>query len=142
MREINQAGLDLIKNWEKRRLIAYQDVGGVWTVGWGAVGPDIVKGTVWSPDEADQRLQQDLQKFYQLDHYISEQVNDNQYSALICLAYNVGLTAVKLSNTLKLVNDGDSPDKEWMGFNKVNGVVVQGLVNRRKAELELYHAIS
>jgi lysozyme len=141
MRSINEAGLQLIKDFEKRRLVAYQDIGGIWTCGWGSTGPDIVKGTTWSPDEADQRLANDLQKFYELDHFVSEQVNDNQYSALICLAYNVGLTAVKNSRTLKCVNGGASPDQEWLGFDKVNGQVVQGLINRRKAELELYHKL-
>jgi lysozyme len=145
MRQINSAGLQLIKNYEKCVLNAYQDQGGIWTVGYGSssyMHPEIVKGLTITRDQAELYLQKDLEKFYQLDHYISEEVNDNQYSALICLAYNVGLAAVKLSQTLKLINEGLSPDKEWMGFNKVNGVVSNGLINRRKAELELYHELS
>lgn len=141
MREINQAGLNLIKSFERCCLVAYQDQGGIWTIGYGHTDPIINDGMTITQDEAESLLKQDLQKFYHLDDFIAELVNDNQYSALICLAFNVGLRAVKLSQTLKLINAGDNPDKEWMGFNKVNGVVSQGLINRRKAELKLYHTL-
>ncbi len=144
MREINSAGLTLLKYCEGCKLNSYQDQAGVWTVGYGSTAinhPEIVKGLCITPEQAESYLRRDLEKFYQLDHYCSENVNDNQYSALICLVYNVGLRAVKLSNTLKLVNAGDNPDKEWMGFAKINGQISKGLLNRRKAELELYHKI-
>lgn len=141
MREINQAGLSLLKSFEKCKLDAYQDQGGIWTIGWGHVDPTVCQGMIYTQDQADQQLINDLAKFYVLDHYISEQVNDNQYSALICLAFNVGLRAVRMSQTLKLINEGQNPDKEWMGFCKVNSQVSKGLLNRRKAELDLYHTL-
>lgn len=145
MRRINAAGLQLIKNFEKCVLTSYQDQGGIWTVGYGStpfLHPEICKGLTITREQAEMYLQKDLETFYQIDHYISEIVNENQYSALICLCYNVGLRAVKLSQTLKLINEGQNPDKEWMGFNKVNGVVSNGLIARRKAELELFHELS
>jgi lysozyme len=145
MRQINKKSLDLLKTLEGRRLVSYQDQGGVWTCGYGSTGDDVTKNTVWSPQEAEDRLMKDLQKFETIDHFISEQVNDNQFGALVLLCYNVGLASVKLSQTLKLVNQGKNPDKEWMGFNKIreNGVLVEskGLTNRRKAELQLYHSL-
>jgi lysozyme len=142
LRKINQAGLTLLKKWEDCRTMPYRDIGGVLTVGFGHTGSDIEEGVPWTQAACDEALQIDLQEFYALNEYCSDIVNDNQYSALICLAYNVGLTAVKNSITLKLVNVGKSPDQEWLGFDKVNGQVIQGLINRRKAELELYHAIN
>jgi lysozyme len=145
MREINQKGLDLLKQLEGCKLTSYQDQGGLWTIGYGSTPlnhPEIVKGLTINLEQAEMYLKKDLEKFYQLDHYLSEQVNENQYSALICLTYNVGLAAVKLSQTLKLINEGLPPDKEWMGFNKVNGVTNNGLINRRGAELCLYHELS
>lgn len=141
MRIINTEGLNLLKKFEGCAPVPYKDIGGVLTVGYGHTGSDVVEGVVWTQAAIDNTLEKDLEKFYQIDHYVSEQVNDNQYSALVCLAFNVGLKAVKLSQTLKLVNSGESPDKEWLGFCKVNGVTSQGLLNRRKAELELYHAL-
>ncbi len=145
MREINAAGLKLLQSFERCELSAYQDSGGIWTIGWGHTGPEVVQGMSMTQIQADLQLKKDLEKFYQLDHYLTEQVNDNQYSALICLAYNIGLMRLKLSNTLKCVNEQLSPDKEWMGFDevKINGVLTKsaGLARRRAAELTLYHSL-
>lgn len=145
MRQINAAGRALLKSFEKCVLTAYQDQGGIYTIGWGhANSPTfpVTEGMTITQAQADALLEKDLETFYVLDHYLTEQCNDNQYSALICLAYNVGLRAVRLSNTLKLVNEGLPPDKEWLGFNLVNGQPSAGLTRRREAELELYHSLS
>jgi lysozyme len=142
MRRINAAGLALLKSFEKCVLTAYADEGGVMTIGWGHTGPEVCEGMVYTEAQADAQLEKDLETFYVLDHYLTEQCNDNQYSAFICLAFNVGLRAVRLSNTLKLVNEGLPPDKEWLGFNLVNGQPSAGLTRRREAELELYHSLS
>jgi len=140
--EINEKGLALIKLYEGRRLQAYQDQKGIWTIGYGHTGPEVQKGLIWGPVEAEQNLMNDLKiKAYPLWDFVTEQVNENQWSALCSLCFNVGLTAVKNSRTLKLVNDGQDPTVEWLGFSHINGVPNAGLLNRRKAELELYHEI-
>lgn len=141
MRRINKAGLELLKKFEGCKLTAYQDGGGIWTIGYGHTGPDVFPNGHITQERAEELLQEDLEKFYHLDDYLSEQVNENQYSALICLTYNIGLRAVKLSKVLKCVNEGINPTKEWMQWNHINGKVVDGLTRRRKAELELYNAI-
>ena len=52
---------NLAKRSEGCRLTAYWDAfGKVWTVGWGATGPDVREGTVWSQQHADSRLLQRL----------------------------------------------------------------------------------
>lgn len=141
MRKINKRGLDLIKSFEKCKLNAYLDIGGIPTVGWGHTGPEVVIGTVFNQQQADAQLQTDLEKFYQLDHYLSEDVNENQYSALVCLAYNIGLKALKTSTLIKKINNKEKPDKEWLQWSHVNGKVVDGLTRRRKAELELFNTL-
>ena len=141
MRKINDRGLTLLKDFEKCRLQSYQDSGGVWTVGWGHTGPEVTQGMTYTQQQADAQLQKDLEKFYFLDHYLSEIVNENQYSALVCLAYNIGLSAIRTSTLLKKINNGDNPSKEWLQWNHVHGKVVDGLTRRRQAELDLYHAL-
>lgn len=141
MRKINQKGLDLLKSFEGRKLVAYQDQGGVWTVGYGHTGPEVIKGMVISADDAISLLETDLERFYHLDDYLTEQVNDNQYSALICLAFNIGLRALKMSSLLRCVNNNESVDKEWLKWCHVNGIVSQGLLRRREAELKLYDTL-
>lgn len=142
MREINSDGLALLKSFESCRLNAYQDQGGIWTVGWGHTGPEVVQGMVVTQLQADLMLQKDLERFYHLDDYLSEQINENQYSALVCLAYNIGLRALKTSQVIKLINLGQDPTDEWMQWNHVDGQVNQGLRRRRAAELELYHELA
>ena len=141
MRKINNAGLELLKSFEQCRLNAYQDSGGIWTVGWGHTGPEVVGGMTLNQLQADLIFEKDLEKFYHLDEYLSEQVNENQYSALVCLVFNIGLRALKLSQVMKKVNAGENPSKEWMGWNHVNGIPNIGLTRRRSAELELYNEI-
>jgi len=72
MRKINDRGLTLLKDFEKCRLQSYQDSGGVWTVGWGHTGPEVTQGMTYTQQQADAQLQKDLEKFYFLDHYLSE----------------------------------------------------------------------
>lgn len=141
MRRINKAGLDLLKSFEGCKLNAYLDVGGIPTIGWGHTGPEVVIGMTMTQSQADGTLEKDLEKYYVLDHYLEEEVNENQYSALVVLAYNIGLRAVRTSTLLKKINNGDDPSKEWLRWNKVNGKEVAGLTRRRKAELELYRAV-
>ena len=141
MREINAAGLALLKSFESCRLNSYQDQRGIWTIGWGHVDSTVVQGMTLTQDQADAYLKKDLEKFYQLDHYISEQVNDNQYSALICLAYNIGLSAIKTSGVVRAVNDHEDPSDKWLEWDHVNGVVSDGLRRRRAAELKLYRTL-
>lgn len=141
MRVINKKGLNLIKKWEGCAVRAYPDLKGIPTIGYGHTGPEVHLGLVWNQIQIEAALISDLEKFYKLEDHISDLVNDNQFSALICLTYNEGLNAVLKSKTLKLVNSGQKPDIEWLDFNKVNGVINKGLTNRRKAELVLYHEI-
>lgn len=141
MRKINQKGLALIKHYEGCKLTAYQDVGGIWTIGFGHTGSDVWPNGSITKDRANELLEEDIEKFYKLDEHISEVVNDNQYSALLCLAYNIGLSALLKSTLLKLVNVGESPDGEWTKWSHVNGKIINGLLARRVAELELYHEI-
>lgn len=49
--------IELLKFEEGLKLEAYQDTVGVWTVGYGDTGPDVVKGLKISKEEADARLE-------------------------------------------------------------------------------------
>jgi lysozyme len=142
---INQAGIELIKAWEGCKLKAYKDVAGVWTVGYGLtsragfieVGPD----TVLTQDEADWYLEQVVDKFASdIRPMIAGQINENQFAAFVSLAYNIGVGAFKRSSALKHFNAGRIelvPDAMRM-WKKAGGKTVQGLINRREAEVSLF----
>ena len=135
-----------IKRHEGCKLEAYPDPGtggDPWTIGYGATGPDIHPGVVWSQEQADTDLSNRLHTLGdRIDAVVHVEINDNQKAALCSFAYNVGMGNLKNSTLLKKLNEGDYDGaadqfKEW---NKAAGHVLQGLVTRRQAESELFLA--
>lgn len=71
-------------------------------------------------------------------------LNDNQYGALVSWGFNVGGGNVRKSDLVKRMNAGENvarvADDELPQYNKANGKVSNGLVRRRKAEVDLFNA--
>ena len=142
---VNQATIDLIKRWEGCKLKAYKDVAGVWTVGYGLtsragfieVGPE----TTLTQDEADWYLEQVVNDFAsKIAPMITAPINENQFGAFASLAYNIGVGGFGKSSALRRFNAGqimEVPAAMRM-WKKAGGKVVQGLVNRREAEIKLF----
>jgi lysozyme len=63
MGQFIDAGLNLLKQLEGRRLNAYQDQAGIWTIGYGHTGPEVNAGLVWSQAQADATLQAGVTRF-------------------------------------------------------------------------------
>lgn len=143
---LNQAGIDLIKEFEGLNLTAYPDPasgGEPWTIGYGSTGPGIIPGVVWTQEQADERLTSDLtDTANQISKAIRVNLNDNQFSAIVSLAYNVGVGAVVGSTLLVLVNNGhnDLASSEFPKWDHAGGQVMQGLLNRRLAEQVLFNS--
>lgn len=142
-RNVNAEGLKLIKQWEGLKLTAYKDGGGVWTIGYGhtsAAGAPVVKqGMKISNEEAEKILRDDLDKFEaDVVRLVKVPLNDNQFAALVSFHFNTG--ALGKSTLLKKLNKGDykSVPSELMKWVNDNGKRVQGLVNRRSAEVGLW----
>jgi len=135
-----------IKRHEGCKLEAYPDPGtggDPWTVGYGATGPDIHEGTVWTQEEADSDLAKRLNTLGErVDSVVKVEINDNQKAALCSFAYNVGMGNLKSSTLLRLLNEGnyDGAAEQFKEWNKAAGHVLQGLVTRRQAEAELFLA--
>lgn len=140
--KLNEEGLNLIRSFEGLRLKAYLDIVGVPTIGYGETGPDIKLGLVWTREQAEQSFSKLVNEFaHQLKKSIFvDDLTDNQFSALVSLAYNVGLGAVKKSTLLALVNlrDYKGAAEQFLRWNKAAGKVVAGLTRRRQAEKELF----
>jgi lysozyme len=137
----NQKGLDLIKSFEGLRLHSYQDSVGIWTIGYGSTGADIIAGMTWTEAQADARMAQDLAKFEQgVSEALTVTVTENQFAAMVALAYNVGLGNFKSSTLLKKVNAQDFAEaaKQFLRWNKAGGKVLAGLTRRREAEKALF----
>lgn len=143
---INQAGLDLIKEFEGYRAEAYRDSVGVWTIGYGTtgragVGIDPAAGMVITPEEAEYYLQKGVDKFAaSISPAITAPINENQFGAYVSLAYNVGPAAFKRSSSLRHFNAGNisGAAQNILLWNKAGGKVMRGLVRRREAEKALF----
>lgn len=82
MPQINQAGLELIKNFESCRLEAYDDGTGTWTIGWGHT--PATPGEVWTQEQADAQLEWDLSEYEQcVNEMVFHSINPNQFAALV-----------------------------------------------------------
>lgn len=142
MLTINAAGLDIIKQCEGCRLDAYQDVGGVWTIGFGHTGNDVSEGMTITQEQADAFLQNDL---VDTENAVSDVVTypgltDNQFSALVSLVYNIGIGNFERSTLLSLLNGGypKMAATHILLWNKVNGQESDGLMHRRRLEYNLF----
>jgi lysozyme len=156
MATFNQAGFDLLKKWEGCNLQAYDDangqavkpgqhVYGTLTIGYGHTGPDVVPGLAWTQAQADQALQNDVAAIAeQISPLIHVPLADNQFSALLSLAFNIGVHAFTESSALSAINHGDLSGvpaliKEWnKTAAKGRHVMSRGLENRREAEAALW----
>ncbi|OPB32179.1 lysozyme [Bartonella sp. AR 15-3] len=145
MRKISKEGLELVKQWEGLRLKAYQDVAGVWTIGYGhtakAGNPVVQDGMEITHVEAEVILRQDLGQFEQtVEQKVTQALTDEQFAALVSFCYNIGTKAFCDSTLLKKLNQGDyeAVPAELQKWVKAGGKRVQGLVNRRAAEAGLW----
>jgi lysozyme len=120
----------LIRVFEGVRLTAYQDTGGVWTIGFGHTGPDVVQGYTISMDTASALLQADaapLLKLVEAEPLVAA-------AAYVSFGYNCGY------HTLEQVLLGQS---ELLNFvHDRHGNVLPGLVSRRGLEAALIVSVA
>lgn len=141
---ISLAGLNLIKSFESCRQTAYQDAGGVWTVGYGHTGKDIGPGTFWTQQQCDTALAHDVEGtetvVTQLLGESVKNTSQEQFDALTCFAYNVGTEALKDSTLLRLYLAGDhyGAALQFPLWVHDGNQVLPGLVKRRIVEANLF----
>ena len=139
--EYSKQGLALTEGFESCRLTAYQDVKGIWTCGWGHVGPEVVEGLTWTQDQADSQLVLDLTKAeHAVNTLVTVPLTQGQYDALVDFCYNCGIGAFSGSTMLRLLNAGQFDDaaNEFQKWSHASGVVVAGLLRRRVAEEDVF----
>jgi len=139
---ISQACVDLVKQFEGCKLDSYQDVVGVWTIGYGHI-EGVTEGQTISQQEADLMLMSDLHdKAEKVDRLVTAGVTQNQFDALVSFAYNLGIGNLESSTLLKMINAGtaDAAGDQFLRWDKAGGVEIAGLLRRRQAEMELYNS--
>ncbi|EBX1353581.1 lysozyme [Salmonella enterica subsp. enterica serovar Okatie] len=138
--KVSDNGRAFIRAREGVKLAAYQDGGGVWTIGYGHTR-GVKQGQVINHEQADEFLDSDLR---QVESCISERVtvalNQNQFDALVSFVFNVGRQAFSDSTLLKKLNEGNyrAAADQFTRWVYDNDQFVQGLYNRRVAERDLF----
>lgn len=140
---VSQKGIDLIKSFEGLKLEAYPDPatgGAPWTVGYGTTS-GVRKGMVITKAQAESMLADDVQNFSRgVESLIRVSTTQEQFDAMVSLAYNIGLGAFSKSTLLRKHNDKcyTCAANQFPLWNKAAGKVMNGLIRRRAAERELY----
>lgn len=139
------ASISLVSAWEGYYGHVYKDSVGVSTICYGATAADGVDLTrIYTKAECQRMLGRDLPKYdAQIQHCISDKVYTalppNRHAALVSITYNIGGGAFCKSSIVKDLNAGrvQQACDDFLKYNRAGGRVLQGLVNRRRAERKL-----
>ena len=143
------SGISVLHFFESCRLKAYPDPGtggAPFTIGWGDTGPDVVPGLVITQDEADARFTRRLANEFEpgVLNLLTLMPEQAQFDGMVCIAYNIGLTAFKNSTLRKNFNAGDisGADAQFLAWVKAGGKVMLGLRRRRASEQALFRGMT
>lgn len=146
--KVSAAGRKAIAAHEGVRLKAYPDPatgGEPWTIGVGhtsAAGPPkVTKGMTITADECDEILSRDLATFEKaVLKVVTAPLTQNQFDALVSLAFNIGAGNLAKSTLVKKLNARDyrGAADQFTVWNKAAGKVMNGLVKRRAEERALF----
>jgi lysozyme len=149
MRPVPQLALDFISGAEDDKLTAYPDARGVWTIGRGHTGPEVVHGLTITEAQSRSYLVMDVTLAARrlatvVKDAAIQALTVHEYAALLSFVFNLGEKPEW--GIWKDLNGGNLADvpNQMMLFDKakVNGVatVVPGLIHRRMAEVALWKA--
>lgn len=137
----NQAGIGIIKMFEGCKLKCYDDAVGIPTIGYGHV----IKSSDGIGDEITQQeafdlLAEDIEQAEKtVNSYIHVNLNDNQFSALVCLVFNLGGQVLR-GSVGQYLNAGDyeAAADAFLKWVYAGKTILKGLVKRREKERELF----
>ena len=136
-------GIDFIKKHEGFRTKAYKCTSGKWTIGYGHT-LNVKSTDVITLDEAERFLRQDVEFAEKEVNRHNLKINQNQFEALVSIVFNRGLVNFARSTLLrKMKSNPNDPTirKEFERWIYAGGKVLNGLVRRRKEEVDLYFTI-
>lgn len=154
--KLSENGIELLKAIEQLRLRPYDDQTGreidAWvdgaTVGYG----HLISRREWSiykngvtEQQASNLFSDDLAPFERaVGESVSSALTQQQFDAAVILCFNIGIDAFSKSSVVKLLNNSsavtpyDSLEDAWKVWNKSQGRVNNGLINRRSSEWNIF----
>ncbi|MDP3298861.1 MAG: lysozyme [Phenylobacterium sp.] len=142
--QISRAAIDLIKRFEGYRAKSARLADGRWTIGYGHT-LTAREGAEVSERDAEALLLYDL---IAVAHLVNEityaPLTQNQFDALCCFAFNIGLDNFRRSAVLRRINEGQLLQAAcamelWRKADfEGERIVIDALVRRRAAEKTLF----
>lgn len=140
---LSAAGLISIAGYESFRSVAYQDSGGIYTVGYGTTA-GVKPGHTITPEQALKTLGLTVAEFEaEIKKCLGDDLElyQHEWDAFVSLAYNIGPGAFCKSSIVTKLHMKPRPD--YVGacesiklYVKAGGRVLPGLVKRRQQEYE------
>ena len=130
-----------LKEFEGLRLEAYEDAGGVLTIGYGHTGDDTSPGDRISEYWAGELLKRDVQTVEAQVAELEVAKTQGQMDALVSFVFNLGIGRLKSSTLLKVIRNGGSMrqiKREFMRWVHCGGRKLSGLEKRRAWEAERF----
>lgn len=141
---IDEAGLNLIKQFEGKVLHAYQDQVGVWTIGYGSTylldGTRVTANTpAITEQQATDLLKKTIADTYEagMKKKLKRTLNHCQWNALVSFCYNLG-TGAPLTDIANKINDGTIKRADWVAYCNAGGKQLPALLKRRNQEADLF----
>ena len=144
MRQVTQAGLDLVRHFEGFRGLRYICAAGCPTIGYGhVIRPGEEERFAGGITEAfaQDLLRADLARAEaSVLRLLTVPLADGQFDALVSFAFNLGGGALERSRLRQCVLRGEHAEavEEFLRWTRAAGRVLRGLVERRRAEATLY----
>jgi len=143
--ELSNGIINKIQNWEGLRLTAYKCPAGVWTIGYGQTGKvdgiPIGRGMKITREKADELFRNDTHyRMEKVANMLERPANQREFDALVSLAYNIGIGALRKSKVMKYHNAGERFKAAYAFMNHIYAArrILKGLVLRRAVEAYWY----
>ena len=155
--KLSEKGIKLLSKWEGCKLRPYDDQTGLRLNNWNPNATIGIGHLIHEPEwekyrdgisqaYAEKLLAVDVEpKESTVKKSLTAYVNQNQFNALVILCFNIGSTGFNNSSVRRIINDPvnhstgyNDLESAWKAWNKSNGKIMQGLVNRRIKEWNLY----
>lgn len=144
--KVSDEGIELLVEFEGEILKVYKDPIGLPTLGVGhlvtkdekkdwPVGKKITKA------QSRAFLRQDLARFESaVNNTVTVPITQNQFDALVSLAFNIGESAFKRSSVLRNLNNRkfQAAADSFLAWNKAGGKTLHGLTRRRNTERSVF----
>ena len=142
--QASRAALELIERFEGYRRTAARLEDGRWTIGYGHT-KTARQGAEIPEADAEALLIYDLMEVAgALNDWVYTPLSQNQFDALCCFVFNIGLDNFRHSNVLRRLNEGDLLQaacamEMWRRVDfEGEPIVLDALVRRRAAEKALF----